>query len=170
MGDVAVGPITEVGGRHSITSLARPRSGNGSVMPRALALFVLMISADGHLLDREITGLFALKNPARIELTSKACEYFKRGIDVFWRMVGADLKPDLLVALRNHRIIQTGGENAILVEMSDYRLRALGITEHQWYNRVLPGECLEAKPNQASLETHCHRVKVIEQCPPDRAI
>ena len=26
--------------------------------------------ADGHLLDREITGLFALKNPARIELTS----------------------------------------------------------------------------------------------------
>ena len=39
------GPITEVGGRHSITSLARPRSGNGSVMPRALALFVLMISS-----------------------------------------------------------------------------------------------------------------------------
>ena len=28
-----------------ITSLARPRSGNGSVMPRALALFVLMISS-----------------------------------------------------------------------------------------------------------------------------
>ena len=26
--------------------------------------------ADGHLLDREITGLFVLKNPARIELTS----------------------------------------------------------------------------------------------------
>src|SRR6516165_8262857 len=104
-----------------------------------------------------------------LQQPAKACEYFKRGIDVFWRMVGADLKPDLLVALRNHRIIQTGGENAILVEMSDYRFRALGITEHQWYNRVLPGECLEAKPNQASLETHCHGVKVIEQRPPDGA-
>ena len=73
-------------------------------------------------------------------------------------MIGADLEPYLLVALGNYRIIQASGENAIPVEMSDHCFRAPGIAEHQWYDRVLPGKCLEAKPGQVGRG---RRVRVV---------
>jgi hypothetical protein len=46
-GDAAAPPtsVDELPAPHSITTSARPRSANGTVMPSALAVFILMVSS-----------------------------------------------------------------------------------------------------------------------------
>src|SRR5262247_1371591 len=61
----------------------------------------------------------------------------KSSINIGLRMIRADLESDLLVALGHDRIVESGGENALVAQMRDHRGGARGIAQQQWHHRML---------------------------------
>ena len=51
--------------------------------------------------------------------TLECGQHLKDVIDVLFGVVGGDLKADLLISFRHHRIIEAGGQNVMGKEMLD---------------------------------------------------
>src|SRR5579871_5408981 len=76
-------------------------------------------------------------------LLRKAREHVERRVDVSQRMVGADLKADLLIALGHHRIVEARGQNAVSAQMRHQGGSPRRIAQDERHDRMLSGKRLE---------------------------
>src|SRR6266567_5249071 len=92
-----------------------------------------------------------------LELPQNAQDF----VNIRRRMVGADLKPDLFRAPRDHGKGEAGREHAVLPQVPHQFAGSGRITHQQRNNGVIPRDGLEAELRQAVAEPPSHLAQVL---------
>src|SRR5690348_4810694 len=79
----------------------------------------------------------------------------KRGerlVDIPFRMIGANLEANLLVAARHHGKIETRSEYAVLAQSARDPGRASGIAQHERHDRMIAGDGFKTELREPCAE------------------